>query len=455
MTTPTPADAAVDLLSAWIEAQLARADVPGLSIGLVHDQALVWARGFGLADRERGEPATADTLYRIASITKLFTSTAVLQLRDRGKLQLDDPLARHLSWFGAGAGHPDAPAITVRHLLTHTAGLTREAGFPYWTDGQFPTVEQIRERLPRPVLPPETRWKYSNLGLALAGELVAAVSGQPYADYVTEHVLAPLGMRRTWVRTPAPDEPGLATGYTRRVPGVGRSPAPFTDGKGITPAANMTTCVTDLARFAMLQFRDGPAGGAQVLRGATLRQMQRVHWLEPGWSAGWGLGFRVTRERGCTYVGHGGRLRGYRSQISLRPADRIGVIVLINADDADPQPFVEKAFEWLGPAVARDATPGPAPAPDPAWQRYLGPYRSPWADLQVLVVDGGLALLDPSLPDPMLALTRLQPVGEHVFRMESLDGFAATGELLTFELDAAGRVARVKVGDNYISPVDR
>jgi CubicO group peptidase (beta-lactamase class C family) len=339
-------DAATGLLSAWIEAQIAHDEIPGLAIGIVHDQALVWSRGFGLANLERREAATPDTLYRIASITKLFTSTAVLLLRDEGKLQLDDPLTRHLPWFTIGDQHAGAPSLTIRHLLTHTAGLTREAGFPYWTDGNFPTAEQIRERLPSQgtALPTETRWKYSNLGLALAGEVVAAVSGRPYAEYVAERILEPLGMRRTWVATPPSDLPGLATGYTRRLPGASRHPAPFTDARGITPAANMTTSVSDLARFAMLQFRDGPAGGAQVLRGATLREMQRIHWLEPGWAAGWGLGFRITRERGRTYVGHGGRLRGYRSQVSLRPADRIGVIVLINAADADPYPFVEKAF---------------------------------------------------------------------------------------------------------------
>jgi len=306
---------AVDLLSAWIEAQMAYADQPGLSIGIVHDQELVWAAGFGRARLEPDRPATPDTLYRIASITKLFTSTAVLQLRDAGRLQLDDPIARHLPWFSIGQPHADAPVITIRHLLTHTAGLPREAGFPYWTDGDFPTVEKVRERLPqqRAALPTETEWKYSNLGLTLAGEVVAAVSGRPYAEYVVQHVLEPLGMKRTFVATPAADHPDLAVGYTRRLPGSPRTPAPHTDGRGITAAANMTTCVSDLARFAMLQFRGGAAGGAQILKASTLREMHRPHWVEPDWAAGWGLGFRILRQNGKTYVGHGGALRGYRT----------------------------------------------------------------------------------------------------------------------------------------------
>ena len=131
MTTDTPAhpEVASDIepLCAWIEARMAYRDEPGLAIGIVHDQELVWARGFGYADVDNQVAATAATRYRIASITKLFTSTAILMLRDAGKLQLDDPIDRHLPWFNIGQRYPDAPSITIRHLLTHTSGLPREA----------------------------------------------------------------------------------------------------------------------------------------------------------------------------------------------------------------------------------------------------------------------------------------------------------------------------------------
>ena len=128
--------------------------------------------------------ATPDTLYRIASITKLFTATSILQLRDAGALQLDDPVTRHLPWFAVPSRHADAPPITIRHLITHTSGLPREGAFPYWTEGEFPTPERLREGLARQeaVIPTETRWKYSNLALALAGEVVATASGESYAD---------------------------------------------------------------------------------------------------------------------------------------------------------------------------------------------------------------------------------------------------------------------------------
>jgi D-alanyl-D-alanine carboxypeptidase len=409
----------IDLLSAWIEAQMAYKGPPGLSIGIVHDQDLVWARGFGYADVDEKAEATPRTLYRIASITKLFTATAVLQLRDAGKLQLDDPVTKRLDWFEVRNRHPDAPPITIRHLLTHTSGLPREAAFPYWTDDQFPTRRQLRETLPRQetILPTETEWKYSNLALSLAGEIVAAVSGQEYPDYVQQQILDPLGMESTLVRPPDPDHPLLATGYGRRMPDNSRDIAPTVDCQSITPAANMTSSVKDLARFIMLQFRDGPAGGSQVLRGSTLREMQRVHWLAPDWQVGRGLGFHITRQKGKTYIDHGGGLKGYVTLVIACPVDKIGVVALTK------------------------------------WQRYVGRYREFWGDAQVLVLDGDLVLINPTLPDPTEAMAKLVPVAEHVFRTETKEGFGANGELVVFEVDGEGKVARVKTGENYIYPV--
>lgn len=428
---------------------------PGLSVGIVYDQELIWARGFGYANVERKVPATPATLYRIASITKLFTSTAVLQLRDAGKLQLDDPITKHLPWFDIQNCHPGAPPITIRHLLTHTSGLPREAAFPYWTDDRFPTREQLRETLSQQqtILPSESEWKYSNLALSLAGEIVAAFSGEDYAGYVQQHILDPLGMNNTCVRSPDPDHPRLATGYSRRKPDNSRSISPFIDCQGITPAANMTSTVEDLACFAMLQFRDGPASGQQVLRGSTLREMQRVHWLDSDWQAGCGLGFKIMRQNGKTYIGHGGLLQGYSTALRICPADKTAVIVLTNANDGDPPKYAEKAFQWVSPAILKATAPeSKGTELDPTWRQYVGKYRDFWEDMQVLILDGELVMIDPSLPDPTAMMAKLISVAEHTFRIESKAGFLAKGELVIFEMDNERKVQRVKIGENYAYP---
>ena len=444
---------AIDLLEAWIEAQRVARELPGVSLGIVHDQALVWSGGFGWADVERREPATADTLYRIGSITKLFTATALLILRDAGKLHLDDPLATHLPWFQMKAAAAEAGTITIRHLLTHTSGLPREGAFPYFTDSRFPSIDDIRARLPtqeRP-LPTETRWKYSNLGATLAGEVVAAVAGESYVDFVRRRILEPLGMTATLVASPASGHPRLATGYARRL--LGSTKAPFNDLRGLTAAGNMTTSVADLARFAMLQLRGGAAGGAQILSGRTLAEMHRVHWLEPDWQAGWGLGFRVLRVRRKTLVGHGGSVRGFRSNLQICPADKVAVVAFVNSDDADAWLYVDKALEWVGDAIAGVTKP-PSPTADPAWQRYVGRYRSAWRDVQIIVRGGELTVIGPDGPDPLLAPATLRPVAEHTFRVETPDGYGIPGELVVFETDPAGRVRRARFGENYTERIE-
>ncbi|RIK39536.1 MAG: serine hydrolase [Chloroflexi bacterium] len=447
----------LELLCAWLEAQMAQREQPGLSIGIVYDQQLVWARGFGYADLARKVPATPNTLYRIASITKLFTSTAILQLRDEGKVQLDDPLTCYLPWFQIKQRFPDAPPITLRHLLTHTSGLPREAAFPYWVDNEFPDIEAIRKYLPEQetALATEAKWKYSNLGLTLLGEVVSAVTGMPWADYIEQKILQPLGMENTFARTVPADHPQLAVGYGRRLRNQPRSISPHSDTNGIAPSANMTSCVEDLAKFAMLQLRDGPRQGKQVLRGASLREMQRVHWLNPDWSAGRGLGFYVWRLSGKTLAGHGGALQGYRTEFQVCPEDKVAVIVLTNADDGMPLLYVEKAFKWVAPAIVAAAAPkAKTAAAEPGWQRYLGKYRNVWGDLQVVLCGGELTLLDPSQPDPLVATARLVPVAEHTFRIESKENFGSDGELAVFQVDETGGVVSLKLGNTTTFPVE-
>ena len=301
--------AALTVLDSWIAATVAQREQPGLSIGVVYDQELIWAKGYGYADVERRVPATPSTIYRIASISKLFTATAIMQLRDAGKLRLDDPVSERLPWFSIKQTYDGGPPITIRQLITHTSGLPRELSGVNWSDLTFPGREELRRVLPgqATTFAPETEWKYSNLAVSLAGEVVAQVSGETWPQYVERHILQPLGMTATRA-APARDTPGLAIGYGRRVPGRARGVEPFVDTGAEAPAANLASNVEDLARFVSLQFREGPSGGAQVLQGSTLREMQRVQWLRPDWRRGWALGFWIRRVDDQVRIGHTGSL---------------------------------------------------------------------------------------------------------------------------------------------------
>jgi CubicO group peptidase (beta-lactamase class C family) len=439
---------AIAVLDAWIEATRVAREEPGLSIAIVHDQDVIWAKGYGLADLAARRPATPATLYRIASVSKLFTTIALMQLRDAGALGLDDPVEKHLPWFKVKSAGHDAPPITVRHLLTHTSGLARDFSTPSWNDLVFPTREESIRLLEgqTAVFPPETEWKYSNLALAVAGEVVAAVSRQPYEAYVQQHILDPLGMTATLV-TPRRDAPGLAVGYRRRVPAQPREPEDFIDARALTPSAGFASSVLDLAKLVSLQFREGPAGDAQILKGSTLREMQRPQWLRPDWQSGQALGFWLRRVGGQPRVGQEGIAPGYRADLDFDSATRIGVIVLSNAYDADHLAYVDQAFAIAGSAIAR-ATEGPRtpPTPDPSWSRYTGTYTWKHADVQILMINGELAMIVPDATNPWESRVRLAPVGPNTFRMI---GGSASGELLRFELDGAGDVTRLVAGSYY------
>ncbi len=466
-TAPGPADdppiaAAIELFDLWAEERLAHQHIPGVSIGLVHDQELVWAEGYGFADLESRTPATPETLYRLGSITKLFTATAVLQLRDAAKLTLDDPVVKHLPWFSVQTDFEGDGPITVRQLLTHTSGLPREAAFPYWTTHEFPTSEDVRKALPgqQAVFGPARRYKYSNLGMGLLGEIVGAVSGQTYADYVRDHILLPLGMNDSTAAPTEAHHKRRATSYMRRLPDGSRPVFDYYDTRALAPAANLVSSVRDLAEFAKLQFRTDsgqPVGGAQILAPVTVREMHRPHWVYESWRGGRGLGFSVSRRNGKTVVSHGGWIGGNRTHLLLVPSEKIAVIAMVNADDASPSGFSYEAYDVIGTAIVNAAKTTKEPTtpkrPHPEWQRYVGVYTDPWHwEYRVLVLDGELVFYEHNYPpedDAESSLTRLEPrpdLGPHTFRM-------ADGELIVFELDDEGRVERIRRRYEYLTPV--
>ncbi len=451
---------ATALYDLWAGEQLAYNGVPGVVVGVVTRDGLAWAKGYGTTDLAGGVPLTPSTRFRIGSVSKVFTATAILQLRDAGKLRLDDPVVKHLPWFKVPNPFPNAPPITIEHLLTHTSGLSREAPFAAWTTHEFPTREELRDAMPRvPVIsPPGKTYRYSNLGVALLGEVVTALSGETWAGYVRSHITAPLGMTATSGAPTAAELAALPRQHRRKQSDGSRGTLAYYDTGAIAPAAAIVSTLEDLARFAALQLTADPAGppagGAQILSGPTLAEMQRTHFVNAKWTGGRGLGWGVSRRDGRTYVSHGGWIGGHRADVILDPDRGLAAVALTNADDASPGFFARQALAVVGGAVAASsATPAVPTAAtsgaDPGWKRYAGVYTDPWDwEIRVLILDGALVLYEHGYPpesDPDDAVSRLTPAGEHTFLLPD-------GETLRFELDAAGRVTRMYRRSDYYVP---
>jgi CubicO group peptidase (beta-lactamase class C family) len=449
----------MNMIESWLNEHIDYHKIPGMSVGIVYGQDLVYVKSFGYSDLENRTPATPETIYRIASITKTFTATAIMQLRDRGKLELNDPISKHLDWFEIKNRFPGAPDITIWHLLTHTSGLPQEAAFPYWTDYVFPTREEMIDALPgqETVYPPEHKFKYSNLALSLAGEIVTAVSGQPYEQFIKENILKPLEMKSTSVLITENEMKWLATPYSRLFSDGSRKIMPFTDTKGITPAGNMASTVSDLAKYISFQFRVDSSDTNTILKGSTLREMQRIQWLAKDWTWGWGLGFEISRWNGKTLVGHSGRVAGNRTIIAFVPTDKIGVVVLINADDARPNFFAKEILKQVTPVILKSVKPKvDEPEPDTTWLKYTGSYTDSlfYYVTEIMILNNKLvAYVHYSPPEdhPEDNIVDLTPESNHTFRMTGENG---NGELVVFELDANNHVVRVKFGENYRYPAD-
>ena len=285
--------------------------------------------------------------------------------------------------------------------------------------------------------------------------MITQLSGQPYADYVQEQILNPLNLKQTQPRMPAEGCCGLATGYGFLDRSGKREKLPLFQARGVTPAAGFSSTVGDLARFASWQFRLLETGDKELLRASTLREMQRVHWLDRDWNASShrGLGFGVWRHDGRTFVGHGGGCPGYLTHLSLDTQRKVAAIFMTNGLGVDTSLHTRRAHQILGKALSdvagSTATPNNV---DATLSKYEGLYRSPWGETAVVVWKGALHLMRLPTSDPLGALIKLKKDGEHTFRRVRDDDEVA--EQVRFDLDEQGSATRLWRHGNYSSRVE-
>jgi CubicO group peptidase (beta-lactamase class C family) len=440
----------------------------GVAAGVVWDGELAWSAGCGRADVAAGRAPDETTLLAIASVTKTFTGTAIMQLAGTGGLHLDDPAVRHLPELRA-IGSPFGPVetLTIRRMLSHESGLQGE---PPGTDWAGPAYDGSAARnLARAAefglkVPPNSQSKYSNLGYQLLGEIVARVSGTPYPDYLRQAVLEPLGLSSTGFEPlPAALAARRATGYRCE---------PFTDV--LVPAAvvppvqaegGLWSSVADLARWLSFQLSAYPvgaeaagvagaarAGAGKVLPAAQLRAMHTPRYLaDPDWARAWGISWFATRKDGVVWIQHDGGLPGFTSTVCFDRARPLGAIVLANGI----APTAELAFA-LASAVGEE-TPGrpaagqavPVPA---AVQPLLGLYSVPelGVTLRLEWRDGALVLTDPEVPSYRPELT---PAGDQdTFTVGP--GFRESGEKAVFHRRAGGQVTAMFLAAMTLTRLD-
>lgn len=414
----------------------------GAAAGIVHGDSLAWFDGVGFADIAARRVPEVTTLYRVASITKTFTGTAILQLRDEGMLHLDDPAVLHLPELESMTNPFGAiQSLTIRRMLSHESGLQ---GDPPGTDWWVPDYEGSAERnLARAeevttTIPPNTQQKYSNLAYQLLGEVVARLSGVPYPEYVRTRILEPLGMRGSGFE-PLPEAllGRRATGYAARFLSdeLDLASVPPT----VWAEGGLWSSVEDLGRWLSFQFReDGRAReGAQILAGETLKEMHKARYLgDDAWTEAFCISWYAARKGEVIWIQHAGGLHGFITDICFDPKERVGAIVLLNgiADAA--------ALSMELAAIARDAVREAAPPIEPparmpsAFLDLLGMYvdeeqamiaRVEWRDGKLQIVDPDEESWRPTLvptenPDVFVVAPGVRESGERVSFNRRQDG---------------------------------
>ncbi|MBU1236545.1 MAG: serine hydrolase [Gammaproteobacteria bacterium] len=309
-----------------IEKEMSKNDITGLSIALVDDQRVVWQAGFGYAELEKGVPAAPETVYRAGSIAKLFTASAIMQLAEQGRIDIDKPLNDALPEFSIKSRFVHADPVTPRNVMSHHSGLPSNYLLDLYVRDPSPHFEVVLDGLRDEYLafPPNKVFSYSNAGMAVLGTAVQRLSGEPFADYMTRHFFEPLRMTHS----------SFAARPVARTYEKNREVEPYSLRD--MPAAGLLSNVVDLSQFIKMQFAEGKSGERQILSAASVDEMLRAQNSRAPFAfdslvgLGWMLhGIQVPG--GGPVASHGGSLPDSHSMLAILPEHKLGVVVLTNS----------------------------------------------------------------------------------------------------------------------------
>ncbi|HJR53099.1 MAG TPA: serine hydrolase domain-containing protein [Gemmatimonadota bacterium] len=400
---------------------------PGAVVVAIRGDSVVYLKARGVASVETGAPVTPETMFRVASVTKMFTGLTASLLAERAVVDLSAPIGLY-----AGDLAPGLRALTLRGLLSHTAGLRDAFAVP--GAGGAATLRAPAQQLDVHALltDPGTVYSYSNIGFMLAGYVLESASGVPFAELVDREVLAPLGMKHsTLLLTMAMTHP-LALGHEADAADPSRAIVmrPFTDKAELLPRAGLYSTAPDMARFASaLMNATTPTATHSLSRAAIARTME-VHASAPADPPGgvpeqqYGLGMRITQYRGHREVGHLGGGVGYGAVVRLLPDQRKGVVVLANLDSALLNRTADAVLDALlsddvSPAMTTAAIDAPVPLSDAEARALVGRYRNAADETLIFSMQSGELVLEDETP------LRVQRVGPSTLAVLAPDGAIA------------------------------
>ena len=434
----------------WLAHRQRTERVPGVQAAVLHDGDVVLSCAHGVADVEIGVPLTSSHRFRIASHSKMFTATAAMQLVEQDVLRLDDPASRWLAFLrGTRLAN-----VTVRELLSHGGGVVRDGDRgDYWQIvDPFPDDEALAGIAAgdgAAVYARNERFKYSNIAFGLAGLVVAAAGGRPYAEQVRERILDPLGLTATSVDSDSGDS-SLATAHSALSYADARVPIAQVGTGALAPATGFVSTATDVVRFAAAHFM----GDERLLSDDGKRVLQRTEWVGEPNDGAYGLGMMVMDLDGRRLLGHGGGWPGHFTRTLFDPDAAFAVTVCTNAIDGPAAPLAMTIVKLIDLAEKGAGDDERTPA-DPA--SFRGRFANLWGVFDLVDLGGRLYRVDPGGPTPVADAQHLAIADDHTLLVTKASGFASPGERLHVERDRDrdGAIVAVRGGSGMTSyPLD-
>ena len=425
-----------EIIDLWMPLKIKFAGTPGVSVGISYKGQLLYKKGFGLRDVEKGFKADASTAYHIASISKMFTAVAILQLKDRKKLSLDDNVIKHLPWFRVKNEVGDTDEITIRELLNHSSGLARDgAGTTmHWSEKDFPNTDELKLKFGNQFIINKhgTMFKYSNFNFVLLGLVVESVSGLSYEEFIKENIIEALGLKNTTTDYKEGFN-NYAKGYFFDILEDKILDLGSVRTRAYGSATGFISNTIDLNRF----LNDLNPNNEGVL----LSKESKKEMTDGGWPTGkkneyYGFASRLSLIEGRKVMGHGGVFYGYKNRINLDIENEIGVFVLANGESfpaVDVNAGIFKMMYYLLDKKGEYKENEERGISDSNYYNGLFSYGRGY-DIIVRAGNSFLAI-NPSSSDPTGGISVLNPVSENEFLVTTKDNFANPGEKVKFFWD--------------------
>ncbi|MFI5013584.1 MAG: serine hydrolase domain-containing protein [Hyphomicrobiales bacterium] len=435
--------AALDYIPRWLEFQMRSSEQPGVVVAVAHQGRIVLEEAFGHADLSTGEKLTPRHRLRVASHSKAFTATAVMKLVEEGKLRLDDRAGDHVEGL-----HPAVGKATLAQLLSHSAGLTRDGeDTGQWQDRRpFLNAEELRAALAEPpVIEANTRFKYSNHGYGLAGLIIEAASGRPYATYVAQDVVKPAGLDETTPDMPLPRGAPLSRGHSGKLPLGRRVVIP---GENPTHALASATGFVSTARDLVRFFGQlSPGAKKSVLTAESRREMVRKQWRDPQLSLEryYGLGLMSGKFADWDWFGHSGGFQGFITRTLVLPDQDLAVSVLTNAADGLSHFWLEGIVHTLR-AFSKNG------APDRKLASWNGRWWSLWGAFDLVPMGEKILVATPAAFNPFLDASEITVAAKDRAKITLAIGGGAHGQGVRRVRGKDGEVAEIWLGGTKLLP---